>query len=120
MNEVRDALLRMVRSGLEVKSLQETYLKVGLDDGPLFGVFGDICDAIYYLIGEHKEQFTDSLTYLVMNAPILSEERRVEMLMAEYRKNFPEQPGPSLMSSDGMKELYERNGGYMTPEGDWT
>ena len=121
MEEIRDALLRMVNAGLKVKKMQQAYANVGLDDNVLFDAYGDICSAIYSLIGEHTEEFKDSVTDIAMNtASFVTVDRRVKMLMFEYRKNHPEQPKPNIMDTDGMKELYERNGGYMTPEGDWT
>lgn len=118
MNEIRDALLRLVNAGLATKDMQEAYLKVRLDDNKLFDIYGSILDAIYKLIGEHTETFEESVTFLTMTAPMLTHERRAEMLYSEYKKNHS-MPKPDTMSSDGMKELYERNGGYMTPEGDW-
>lgn len=124
MEEIRDALMRMVKAGRTIKRMQEAYLDVGLNDNKLFEAYGEICSAIYSLIGEKTEEYKDSVTDIVMNtSPFVTVERRVEMLMAEYRRNHPEnavQPKPDIMDSDGMKELYERNGGYMTPEGDWT
>lgn len=124
MQEIKDALLRMVSAGKKIKRMQEAYLKAGLDDNVLFDAYGDICNAIYNLIGETTEEYKGSTTDIVMNtSPFVTVERMVEMLMAEYRRNHPEnavQPKPDIMDSDGMKELYERNGGYMTPEGDWT
>ena len=120
MNEIKDALLRLVKAGRRIKKLQETYLEVGLKDGPLFESYGDICDAIYHIIGEHTDEYVDSVTNLVMTMPMFTDERRAEMLMAEYRKNHQEQPSPNLMSRKAMLELFDENGGYITPEGDWT
>ena len=121
MQEIKDALLRMVSAGKKIKRMQEAYLKAGLDDNVLFDAYGDICNAIYNLIGEKTEEYKGSTTDIVMSAmDFISDERMMKMLMFEYRKNHQDQPKPNLMDSDGMKELYERNGGYMTPEGDWT
>ena len=121
MNEIKDALLRMVNAGRKVEDLMEAYVKVGLNDNPLHEAYGEICEAIYTLLGEHTEAYKDSITCVAMTAPFLTNERRAEILLAEYRKNHAVQPRPNTMSSDGMKELFSQNGGYMheTPEGDW-
>lgn len=123
MNGIKDALLRLVKAGREIKSLQETYLKVGLNDNPLFEAYGDICEAIYNIVGEHTEEFADSVTNLAMTTPMFTNERRTEMLMAEYRKNHPEapeQPKPNVCTTAELFKMFNENGGYMTPEGDWT
>lgn len=120
MNEIKDALLRLVTAARDTKRLQEAFVNVGLKDNMIFGVYSEISSAIYDLIGEKTDTFEESVTNLVLTVPYLTNERRAEMLMAEYRKNHPEMPAPNIMSSDGMKELFERNGGYMTPEGDWS
>lgn len=121
MKEVKDALLRVVRATMKTKHMQEKYLEIGIDDQPWFDIWGDQIDAIYALLGEHTDTLEESVTYVTMTAPYLTDERRTEMLFAEYQKNH-KQPSPNTMSSDGMKELYEHNGGYLreTPEGDWT
>lgn len=119
MDEIRDALLRLVKAGRRIKRLQEAYLDVGLKDTPLLDSYGDICDAIYSLIGERTEEYKDCVTDIVMTAPFLTEERRVEMLMAEYRKNHGTMPRPNIMTPEDMKDMTRKNGGYSTPEGDW-
>lgn len=120
MKEVRDALLRMVRAATKAKAMQEKYLEIGMDDQPWFDIWGEVLDAIYFLIGEHTQTFEESVTYIVMTAPILTDERRVKMLYAEYKKNFPDQPRPHTYEVEELADMYRRSGGYMTPEGDWT
>ena len=119
MSGIKDALLRMIRAARRIKEVEEKYVDAGLNSDPLFESYGDILDAIYYLIGEDKkglDEFRQSATFTTMTAPILSNERRTEMLMAEYMKNHPEepeQPKPNTIDPKQMKELYRRNGGYM-------
>jgi hypothetical protein len=120
MKHIEDAMKRMVRAALETKKMQEHYLSVGLDDSALFEIYGLILDAIYDLLGEHTDAFEEAVTSIVMSAPLLSEERRVKMLMAEWkRNNMPPLPSPTFVPKREMNELYQKNGGYMTPEGDW-
>ena len=119
MEGIKDALLRMIRSALTAQKMEYAYANVDLEKNPMHKIYGDLVDAIYYLVGEHVDDITESETFTVMTSPILSDERRANILTYVYLKNHPTQPSPNLMSSDGMKELYERNGGYMTPEGEW-
>lgn len=119
MDEIKDVLSRLVKAGRKIKRMQEAYVDVGLNDTMLHDAYGEICDAVYHLIGEETEKFTESVTYIAMETPLLTEERRTEMLYAQYRRTHTDQPKPSFISASEMKELYEKNGGYMTPEGDW-
>lgn len=119
MNEIRDALLRMVKTALFLKKMAGAYTALGLDDNPHHEAFGDLCDAIYCLVGEHVEEFDKSVTCLAINAPILSDERRTELLLSEYRKNHS-QPKPNTIEPDMMRKMTKKNGGFMTPEGDWS
>lgn len=122
MDNIKDALLRMVRAARNAKRLQETYLKNGLDDNAAFQIYGDIADGIYYLIGEHTETFDDSATHRALTVPAFDDEHRVRLLMIEYKRNFPQQPAPRFMSREKMFENVRRVGGYsyQNPEGDWT
>ncbi len=121
MNEIRDALLRMVKTALFLKKMAGAYTVLGLDDNPHHEALGNLCDAIYCLVGEHVEEFDKSVTCLAINAPILSNERRTELLLSEYKKNHL-QSKPNTIEPDEMLEMVKENGGYMheTPEGDWS
>ena len=122
MDNIRDALLRMVTTAMFLKKMAGAYTVLGLDDNPHHNAYGDLMDAIYYLIGEHVEEFDKSVTYLAINAPILTDERRTELLLSEYMKNHPEQvrqPKPNTMERSEFRKMVKKNGGYQTPEGDW-
>ena len=127
MDGVKDALLRMVRTTMFLKKMAEAYTTLGLNDNPHHEAFGDLCDAIYSLIGEHTEEFDKSVTWIAVNAPFLTEERRTEMLMSEYEKNHyacpnrePKQPKPYTITKKEYDKMFKKNGGYTAPEGDWT
>lgn len=120
MNEVKDALFKMVKVGRKLNTMMDNYVKNGVNETPLFDVWGDVLDGIYALLGEHTETIEESVTYTAMTAPYLCIERRTEMLYAEYEKKHPAQPKPHTMESGELKHLHNKNGGYMTPEGDWT
>ena len=123
MQNIKDAISRMVAAAVRLKETMKNYVDNGVDDNPLFEIWGDILDGIYTLLEEHTETFEESVTYTVMTAPYLNNERRTEMLWAEYKNRHQEQfivqPKPVTMNPSDMKALYSKNGGYMTPEGDW-
>lgn len=122
MNEIRDALLRMIRTAMFLKKMSEAYTTLGLDNNPHHEAYGDMLDAIYYLIGEHMEEFDKSVTYLAATAPFLTDERRAELLLSEYIRNHQEQvqqPKPNTMERSEFRKMVKKNGGYQTPEGDW-
>lgn len=127
MTEIRDALLRMIKTARFLKKMSEAYTVLGLDDNPHNEAFGDQCDAIYYLVGEHTEEFDKSVTWIAVNAPFLTDERRAELLMSAFEKNHmveshveQKQPMPHTFSRKDDKQMFRKNGGYMAPEGDWT
>lgn len=121
MNEIKDALLRMIRSAMSAKKMADAYLMIGLDDNKLHRIYGDLLDAIYSLIGESVDEFNLSVTYVAATAPFLTDERRTELLYFEYVKNHQvKQPKPFFTTPEEMRKSVKENGGYMSPEGDWT
>ena len=123
MTEIRDALLRMVKAYRLVGEMLDAFLMVGLNENPLMEAHGEIAEAVYQLLGEHVDEFIDSVTHLVLNVPHLSDERRAKMLYAEWKKNHPEMPAPNTCEHSEFLEMFNKTGGYYkieTPEGDWT
>lgn len=122
MNEMKDALLRMVRAATMTKEMADAYLKVGLDDNKLMSIYGEIAETIYGLIGEHTETYNESVTCLALTTPILTDERRTEILYSEWKKNHTELPKPNVCTTAEIFKMFNENGGYMheTPEGDWS
>lgn len=119
MDEIRDALLRMVKTTLFLKRMAEAYTVLGLDDNPHHQAYGDMCDAIYSLVGEHTEEFDKSVTWIAVNAPFLTDGRRTELLMSEYEKHhyecpnyIPKQPKPNTVSRKEIEKMVKKNGGY--------
>lgn len=119
MKNIEDALLRMVKAAMKAKKLMDSYVKVGLEDNELFQVYGDIAESIYKLIGEHTENFDDSVTVRALTVPGFDLEHRVRLLMIEYKRNFT-QPAPHFMSRKEMFDQVKKVGGYVSPEGDWS
>ena len=130
MENIENALSRMVQAALDAKKLQEAFEAVGLSDDKIFQIYGTVADAIYYLIGEKTDAFELSLTCLVLGNDGMDLHDRVKMLMAEYRKNealreYDEkilaaceedekrQPEPVITEPEKMREMYAKNGGYL-------
>ena len=117
MDNVRDALLRMVKSAKKLKRMADAFDAAGIGSETLFSCYGDVIDAIFHLIGEKTDTYENSWTCLVMNTGSLSDDRAVALLMNAYRKNVePEIPAPSFISEEQARKMKR---GYMSPEGDW-
>lgn len=122
MDEMRDALLRLVRAWTRTNKVLDAYIKTGLDSNMLFHICGEIEETISILVGEREKDLEDSVTHTALTAPVLSEKRRVEMLMNQYEEAHPDMPAPRLMTREQMKQSVKKNGGYLceTPEGGWS
>lgn len=119
MDNIKSALLGMVNAATLAKKMDKGMVELGYSETPYATLYADISDAIYQMIGEHTDRFEDSVTYTMLTAPYLDNERRAASLAYVYAKNFS-QPKPDTMEPDAMKKLHEKNGGYVSPEGDWT
>ena len=100
MENIKAALQRDVEACRDLLKLHKVMEACDYKDNPFWNNYATVADGIYKLIGEHTDTFEESITHLALTTPYLTNERRVEMLMAEYRKNFPEQPRPVTSESD--------------------
>lgn len=98
MQNVKDALLREVDVCREMLKLHDAFASCGYPENPYWDNFSTAADGIYKLIGEHTETFEESITYLVLTAPYLTNKRRAEMLYAEYQKHNPVQEQQKAVS----------------------
>lgn len=115
---VKSTFLHMVKSFRMIENMRKAYVTCGFNEDALAGVSGEMEEAIYCLTGEDlrvEQSFDQSNTHLILTAPYLSHERRTEMLMAEYRKNHPDQPKPNTMSQEEFMRYFKENGGYSRP-----
>ena len=113
MENIKAALLRDVEATRNLLNASNAMEALGYPNNPFWTNYMNVADGIYKLIGEKTDTFEESITYLTLNAPYLTNERRVEMLMAEYKKNFPEQPRPIISEQDG-KNMAGYEHGEMT------
>lgn len=115
MQNVKDALLREVDVCREMLKLHDAMASCGYLENPYWDTFSTSADAIYKLIGEHTETFEESITYLVLTAPYLTNQRRAEMLYSEYQKNIVSDNSPKHVSkpdsfSATLKEIDDAAG----------
>ena len=99
MDNIEKSLMNSVKAARELLQAADAMKACGYEGGPFTKNYEAIAESVYQLIGESID-FDKSVTCIVLNAPYLTLERRVEMLMAEYRKNFPEQPAPLISEHD--------------------
>lgn len=112
MNDTKTILGHLVNAYMLNKGILDAFTKVGLNDNELFEANGEIAEAIYEMVGEKTDEFITSATNLILSAPILSNERRTELLYSVYRNNHPDQPKPNTISQDDFIRFFEKNGGY--------
>ena len=103
MQNVKAALQREVEAARDLLKIHKVMDACGYPENPFWDNYAAVADGIYKLIGEHTDTFEESITHLALTTPYLTVDRRVEMLIAEYRKNFPEQPKPITSENDGNK-----------------
>lgn len=94
MENIKGALLHDVKAARNLYHLSEVSDAFGYQENPFYKNFGEIADSIYALIGEKTETFEESITYLALTTPHLTDERRASMLFSVYKKNFPNKQTP--------------------------
>lgn len=120
MDKVRDAFLRLISVNDKLERMMKACDVLGLNDGKISEIRGDILDVVYYLTGEENpfDDFRDSTTYQIMTDASWTDQSKADMLMSEYRQNNC-QGKPVFTDPEKMADMVRKNGGYMTPEGDW-
>ena len=135
MYGTKDALLRLVRAWIRTDKAIESYLKAEIKSNLLIRANGEIQEAISILVGEADVDLEDSVTNTALTAQFLTDERRVELLMAAYRKNVEHKTSNGMdmkFRVVDMETMVRKNGGYSasigyvppktgeeTPEGEW-
>ena len=117
MDNIKDALLQMVKGARLANELDATFAAKGFDNTPYLKLYGYFFDAIYTLLGEDSETVQKSVTHTMLTAPFMEDERRAACLAHVFDVKF-DQPRPNTISPESMRKMMESNGGYMPPEGD--
>lgn len=79
--DIEAALQRLVHAARKAFYLSEQLEALGYQDTPYSDLFGNIADAIYYLLGEKTETFDQSVTYHALYDDLLTNKERVRILM---------------------------------------
>lgn len=132
MDIQKDALLRVVKATRAAIRLAENTNKL-MVDGKAWTwadeIAGQLADALFIISGEKLESgqdfFKDSATMMVLTGD-MSDEGVTNwfIMMDRIRKRLDgkvevQMPKPNVMNPEKMKELYQQNGGYQSPEGEW-
>ena len=86
---MKEVLDRLVAAAVEAKKMNDFMAKNGYENTPYDKIYGQLADAIYYLIGENEkyyETFDQSFTYIMLNSKA-STDLKSELLLKEYEKN---------------------------------
>lgn len=128
----RDALMRVVKAARASIRLAETMNKLTVDGKSWTWadeIASQLADALFITSGEKLESgqdfFKDSTTMMVLTGD-MSDEGVTNwfIMMDRIRKRLDgkvevQMPKPNIMRVEKMTELYQQNGGYCSPEGDW-
>lgn len=83
---IYSALFRLVRTARACLKADEAIRGLGQSDSVFWKFFGDIADAVFFLLEEKTEQFDQSVSWNLLNDMSLSEEKCTRKLMAEYNR----------------------------------
>lgn len=78
--DTKNILTHLIRAGRDALHLEKTLNSIGYDGTPYYNLHGEICDAIYGIIGENTDTFEESITYAAMNDCLIPDELCAEQL----------------------------------------
>lgn len=86
LNTIEKSLTRMVHAASTARTLDHGLLENGFSDTPYGRIFGELADAIFYIIGENANRFEDSLTFIVLHTDAITDEAKASLLMSKYKE----------------------------------
>ena len=78
--DMKHILTHLIRAGRDALHLEKMLTGLGYDSTPYYNLHGEICDAVYKILGEDTETFEESVTYAAMNDCLTSDETCAEQL----------------------------------------
>ena len=103
MNE-KAVLTHLVRAARDAIHLEKVLEEIGYKDTPYFNLYGEIAEAMYCLLNENTETFTESETYNAIHDIYTPDETCAEYLENIYRCNSS---GADLGLSDASREVLD-------------
>ena len=78
--DYKKVLTHLIKAGRDSLHLEKTLCEIGYTDTPYFNLYGEICEAIYHIIGEETECLDDSATYAAIHDIYTPDETCAEYL----------------------------------------
>lgn len=121
------ALTKAVRSCRLINKLAEVLINIlPSQNGDTLASYASdyLLDAFSTLTGETFEEdddfLEDSEVEKLIKDESLSDKDVATIFLRMYEENKCKQPEPKFIDRKQMAEQYKQNGGYISPEGDWT
>lgn len=83
----RSVLMKLVRIAMKTLTFAKMLHDFGYSDNPYYDIHGEVADTIYEMLGEQTNEFSKSITNLVLTSEIITDDQRVDILSYHYRKN---------------------------------
>lgn len=128
----REALLLVIKATRAAMRMAEDMQRMVLGKGETTAdqIAGYLEDALLIISGEQQPDgkmmdLDNSETERLLTSDLLDDDSVAGwfFMMNSIREKHlaPKEglPKPQTMSKEDMRDLYQKNGGYMTPEGDW-
>ena len=128
----REALLLVIKATRTAMRMAEDMQRMVLGKGETTAdqIAGYLEDALLIISGEQQRDgkmmdLDNSETERLLTSDLLDDDSvagwffMMNSIREKHLATKEELPKPQTMSKEDMRDLYQKNGGYMTPEGDW-
>lgn len=92
-------LTHLIRAGRDALNMENQLRQLGYDSTPYYGLYGEIAEAVYCIMGEKTESFDESVTHAAMHDPCTTDKQCAEALTAMLAQE------PEVDLSDATKEI---------------
>ena len=131
MEITRDELLRVVKATRMAMRLAEATQKLFVDKGSWSiadEIAGQLKEALFRMSNDRNNgDFNDTMTMRLLTGDLNDEAvadwfllmHRLDERRHRIEQEEAKQPKPQTMTSDEVRKMYDRCGGYISPEGEW-
>jgi hypothetical protein len=108
---IKNILTHLIKAGRDSLHVEKTLREIGYADTPYYSLYGEICEAIYGLLGENTECFEESNTFAAMHDIYTPDEICAERLEEIFLSN-PANTGLNIPKAtlDLLVESADRRG----------